>query len=102
MFVLLNVAPAGALISSIGGLALRSASRVNSSVITQFSEQVKIKDTSQLINGKSNVLQKLLKHFNSTLISTFFVVPSATVFHKMLALYLKDLESVTGSVCSYL
>ena len=41
-------------------------------VITQFSDQVKIKDTSQLISGMSKHLQKLLKYFNGTAVSTFF------------------------------
>ena len=42
-------------------------------LITQFSDQVKFKDTLQLINGIFKVLQKLLKYFNGTAISTFFV-----------------------------
>ena len=41
-------------------------------VITQFSDQVKVKDTSQLISGMSKHLQKLLKYFNGTAVSTFF------------------------------
>ena len=65
MSSILNVAPAGTLISSTGGLALGSAS-----VITQYLEQVKDKDTSQLINGISNVFQKLLRCFNETENST--------------------------------
>ena len=40
-------------------------------VITQFADQVKVKDTSQLINDMSKLLQKLLKYFNGTAISTF-------------------------------
>ena len=40
----------------------------------QFSDKVKVKDTSQLISGISNGLQKLLKYFNDTTISTFFSV----------------------------
>ena len=42
MSVILNVAPVGGLISSTGGLALGSASRVVSSVITQFLDQVNL------------------------------------------------------------
>ena len=38
----------------------------------QFSDQVKMRLISQLINGISRVLQKLLKYFNSTIIPTFF------------------------------
>ena len=41
-------------------------------VITQFSDHVKLKDTSQLISGMSKLLQTLLKYFNGTTISTFF------------------------------
>ena len=42
-------------------------------VITQLSDQLKVKDTSQLINGISSVFQKLPKCFNGTAITTFFV-----------------------------
>ena len=31
-------------------------------VVTQFPDHVKVKDTSQLINGTSSVLQKLVKY----------------------------------------
>ena len=55
MSSILNVAPAGTLISSTGGLALGSASCVLSTVITQFLDQLKAKHTSQLSNGISNV-----------------------------------------------
>ena len=37
-------------------------------VITYSIEQVKIKDTSQLINGVFNALQELPRHFNGTTI----------------------------------
>ena len=37
-------------------------------VITQFAEQFKVKDTSQLINGISSVLQKLSKYYNVSII----------------------------------
>ena len=43
-------------------------------VIAQFAEQLKIKDTSQLINGISNVFQKLPKYFTGTTISTSFIL----------------------------
>ena len=49
-------------------------------VITQSLEHVNSRLTSQLINGISRVLQKLLKYFNGTIISTSFVFPSAGVF----------------------
>ena len=39
-------------------------------VITQFPDQLKATDTSQLINGISNVFPKLLKCFHGTVIST--------------------------------
>ena len=41
-------------------------------VITQVDDHVKMKLTSQLINGISRILQKLLKYFNGTNISTSF------------------------------
>ena len=41
--------------------------------ITQFVDQFKMKDTSQLNNGMSKFLQKLLKCFNATAISTFYL-----------------------------
>ena len=43
-------------------------------VITQFSCQDKVKDTSQLISGISRFLQKLLKYFNGIAISASFSV----------------------------
>ena len=36
--------------------------------------------TSQSINGISRVFQKLFKYFNSTIISTSFVLPSPGAF----------------------
>ena len=42
---------------------------------TPFYDHVKIRLTSQLIKGISKVLQKLLKYFNGTIISTSFVPP---------------------------
>ena len=42
-------------------------------VITQFPDQIKIKDTLQLINVIFKVLHKLLKDFNGTAISTSFL-----------------------------
>ena len=58
--------------------------------ITQFSDQVKMRLISQLINGISGVLQKLLKYFKGTAISTSFVFPAAGVFPVILILYLND------------
>ena len=49
-------------------------------VITQDDDHVKMRLTSQLINGISRVLPKLLKYDNGTIISTSFVLPSTGVF----------------------
>ena len=49
---------------------------------------------SQLINGISRVLQKLLKHFNGTAISPPFVFPAAGAFPVILILYLNDSDYV--------
>ena len=46
--------------------------------------------TSQLINDISRVLQKLLKYFNGTIISTSFVLPAAGVFPVIFILDLND------------
>ena len=46
---------------------------------THFSDQVKMRLISQLIKDISRVLQKLLKYFNGTTISTFFVPPAAVL-----------------------
>ena len=46
--------------------------------MTKFADQVKIRLTSQLIKGISRVLQKLLKYFNGTIISTLFISPSSS------------------------
>ena len=57
-------------------------------------EQVKSRIISQLINGISRVLQKLLKYFKGTTISTFFVLPSSGVFPVTLILDLNDSDSI--------
>ena len=56
-------------------------------VITQSLDHVNIRLTSQLINGISSVLQKLLKYFNGTIISTSFVLPAAGVFPVIFTLF---------------
>ena len=71
---ILNVVSVGLLISATAGLASGSVSLVALLVITQLSDQVKIRFILQLINGISSVLQKLLKYFNGQTISTFFSV----------------------------
>ena len=66
----LKVVFVGLLILSTAGSASGSASLVALLVIIQFSDQVRVTDTPQLINGMSSVLQILLKYFNGTTIST--------------------------------
>ena len=61
-------------------------------VITQSLDQVKIRLTSQLIKRISRVLQKLLKYFHGTIISTSFVFPSAGVYPVIFILDLNDSE----------
>ena len=56
--------------------------------ITRSSDQVKIRLVSQWINGISRVLQKLLKYFKGTGVSTYFVLPGAGVFPVIWILYL--------------
>ena len=63
-------------------------------VITQALDHVKIRLTSQLISGISRVLQKLLKYFNGTIISTSFVLPAARVFPVVFILDLNDSDCV--------
>ena len=46
---------------------------IGASIIKQFADKVRIRLISQLINGISRVLQKLLKCFNGTIILTSFV-----------------------------
>ena len=67
-------------------------------VITQFLDHVKIRLTSQLINGISSVLQKLLKYFSGTVISTSFVLPSSGVSPVIYTLDLNYSESVKLSL----
>ena len=60
--VILNAAPAGLLVPPTAGLPPCAATALLYALLvkTQFSDHVKIKDTSQLINGIYNFLQKLL------------------------------------------
>ena len=57
-----NVAPIGALSLTIGGPTLITL--FSKLVITQFLSHFNSKDTSQLINGIFNALQKLPTYFN--------------------------------------
>ena len=108
MSVILNVAFVGAFIATLVPLRIR----VLISVKTQFSDQVKIKDTS--IKGMLecfNILyQTLLECFNGTTISSFyliFIFPCSVfapfsrfifdVYPVILVLYLNDTKFVMGS-----
>ena len=73
MSVILNVAFVGLSTAAAAGFPpwAGTASLVALLVNTHFSDHVKIRFISQLINGMSSVLQKLLKCFNGV---TFFVV----------------------------
>ena len=84
-------------ISSARGSALWLGSSVLLSVITQLLDRIKVKDTSQLISGISNVFQKLRKCFNGIENWTFLVFPLLAVLPVILVLYLKDLEFVIES-----
>ena len=66
--------------------------------MTQVGDHLKIRLTSQLINSISRVLQKLLKYFNSTIISTSFVLPAAGVFPGFFILDLNDSDCVMLSL----
>ena len=68
VFVILNVAFVGEVSLRVFIIILLSKL-----VLTQFSDQVKVKDTSQLINGIFKLLQKLLKYFEGTAISASFL-----------------------------
>ena len=59
-------------------------------IITQFADQSKISSIPQLIKGISRVLQKLLKYFNGTIISTPFISPSLFVWPVIFALKLNE------------
>ena len=61
--------------------------------ITHFSDQVRIRLSSQLIKGISIVLQKLLSYFKDTAISAF-IISALLVLSKNLDLNLNDSESV--------
>ena len=67
--VILKTAFVGLLIPATTGSASRSAYLVALLVITQFSDQFKVKDTSQLTNRMFNDPKRLDKNFNGTTIS---------------------------------
>ena len=65
---ILNVAFFGAFIAVIAGSESGAASLVALFTITPFSDQVKMRFISHLINGISSALQQLLKCYNGTTI----------------------------------
>ena len=85
--VILNVALAGFSIPATKGSASGSTSLVALLCVNrQFSDHVKIRLMSQLINVIFSVLQKLLECFNGTTISTFISVLLHSNFPIILAL----------------
>ena len=68
----------------------------------QVDDHVKIRLSSQLINGIWRALQKLLKYFNGTIISTSFVFQAEDVFSVILILDLNDWDYVMLSLGSSL
>ena len=96
MSVILNVAFAGASILSVAsteGSALELAFLAVYFVIsikTEFSNHVKVRHTSQSINGTSKVLQKLLKYSNGTTISRFFFSLFYQIYHYIFLQMTKD------------
>ena len=63
-------------------------------VITELSDQVNTRFISQLINGISRVLQKLLRYLNETAVSAYLVLSSTRALPVILAFNLKDSEFV--------
>ena len=86
MSFILNVPLAGLLTAATAGITSGFASLVVLFVNTLYSDHDKIRFISQLINGMSIVLQKLLKYFNGTTISKSFVLLIPSNFHVMLVL----------------
>ena len=70
--------------------------------IIQLLDQVKIRLISRLINDILRAIQKLLKYFNGTDISKYFVLRSSGVFPVILILHLNDSDSVRLSFDSSL
>ena len=59
-------------------------------VSKHFSYHFNESSTSQLVNGSSNDLQKLLRYFSGTAIFTLFFVPLFSVLPIRFALYLNE------------
>ena len=91
---ILNFAFVGLLTAATAGFTSGFASLVALLINTQFPVHVKIRFISQLINGMSSVLQKLLSYFNGTTISTSFVLLIFYSFPVMLVLQSKEFESL--------
>ena len=72
-------------------------SSIPADIKNKFSDQVKIRLISKLINGISRVLKKLLGYFNSTHILVFFV-PSFSALPNIFFIYLYErlVSSLTG------
>ena len=99
VFVILYIAFVRASILSLAGLSPWAALVfcVVMSVKTQFSDQVKVKDTSQLIKGISRLLDS--KNYLNILMEQQFLLFSwfaFDIFLVILLLYLKDSEFVMG------
>ena len=72
--------------------------------MTQVDDHLKIRLSSQLIKGISRVLQKLLKYFSGTIISTSFILALLRVFPVIFISDLNDSESSrlsSGSSLNY-
>ena len=72
--VILNVAYVAAFIACLFGspFCAETATSIVISAKRKFSDHANVRFTSQMINDISSVLQKLLKYFSDTTISTFF------------------------------
>ena len=88
MSLVLNFAFVGLSIAATAGFSLwaGTASLVTLLVNAQFSDYVKVRFISQLINDMSSALQQLLKCFNGTTISTSFSVLLPSSFPVILVL----------------
>ena len=68
-------------------------STVVQDVMTQFVDQVNLRLISKVIKGISEILQKLLRFINETIISTFFL-PLLFVSPVIFSLKLNELQSL--------
>ena len=63
----------------------------------KFANLLKISSYSQLIKGISRVLQKLLKNFNGTIVSTSTILPSSLVWPVIFVLKLNEFVALAPS-----